>query len=172
MKKLKTDLKFKGIIIDAYESQFKNGEKNLRIEQVTHPGGVCVAAITKDNTVLLVKQYRFGIEKDLIEFPAGLIDPGEDPMDTARRELQEETGYLAHHIEGVGHLHLSPGYSNEITYLYFAKDLEYVGTNFDENEEITIIEIPLETFYDMCDTNQFTDAKTVALAYYLQNRTA
>lgn len=170
MKKIDETLKFKGIIIDAYESQFKHHDKHLRIEQVKHPGGVCIAAITDDNTVLMVKQYRFGIEKDLVEFPAGLIDPGEEPQNTALRELQEETGYKAKHIESAGHIYLSPGYTDEVTYLYIAKDLEYVGTNFDENEVIQQVEMPLNTLIDLCDTHKITDAKTVALAYKLEKK--
>lgn len=170
MKKIDEKLKFKGIIIDAYESQFKHEGKSLRIEQVKHPGGVCIAAMTDDHTVLLVKQYRFGVEKDLVEFPAGLIDPGEDPQNTALRELQEETGYKANHIESAGHIYLSPGYTNEVTHLYIAKDLEYVGTNFDENEVIHQVEMPLETLINLCDTHKIHDAKTIALAYKLKRQ--
>lgn len=168
MKKLNRSIKFDGIIIDAYESTFQTQDKLLRIEQVEHPGGVCVAAINDEGNCLLVKQFRFGVEKDLIEFPAGLIEPNEDPILTALRELEEETGYRAKEIIDLGFIYTSPGYSNEITYLYYAKDLEYVGTNFDENEEITQVEIPLDTLIQMCDEHRIADAKTIALTYKLR----
>lgn len=168
MKFSNEELKFKGIVIDAYHKDYQNKDKTMRIEQVIHPGGVCIAAQKNDGSFLMVKQYRFGIEQDLLEFPAGLIDPNEDPKNSALRELQEETGYQAKHIESLGHLFLSPGYSNEITYLYFAKELEYVGTNFDENEDITQVEKTLDELIFLSDTHQIQDAKTLALIYKLQ----
>lgn len=169
MKKLSREHKFDGIIVDAYESVFETDGKKLLIEQVEHPGGVCVAAMNDEGNMLLVKQYRFGVEKDLLEFPAGLIEPNEEPSKTALRELQEETGYKAKHIEDLGFIYTSPGYSNEITHLYYAYDLEYIGTNFDENEDITQVEIPFETLLQMCDEHRIPDAKTVALIYKIRN---
>ena len=168
MKKINEKQSYNGIIVNAYVSSFEHDGKMLKIEQVRHPGGVCVAAL-KDDKFLMVKQYRFGVEKSLLEFPAGLIDPNEDPMNTALRELQEETGYEASTIIDLGHLYLSPGYSDEITYLYFAKDLHFVGTNFDENEDIEMVEVPLETLIQESKDNRISDAKTIALIHKVEH---
>lgn len=169
MNELNNNKKFEGIIVDVSHSKYQTEDKTLTIEKVSHPGGVCVAALKDDGKLLLVKQYRFGIDEELIEFPAGLIDPNEDPKNTALRELREETGYMANQITSLGKLYLSPGYSNEITYLYFAQDLTFVGYDFDENEEITQIEMTPSELYTLCDNHTITDAKTVALAYKLKN---
>lgn len=145
-------LKYKGIIVEVHQKH--NGVHT--IEQVKHPGGVCVAALTPHNTLLFVKQHRFGIERDLLEFPAGLIEPDEDPKITALRELEEETGYLANHIESLGSFYLSPGYSNEVIHLYFAKDLNKTSQNLDLFEDIEVIEMDLETAF----AHDFMDIKT------------
>ena len=148
-------LKYNGLIVDVYQYE----KDKQTIEQVIHPGGVCVAAITPNNTLLFVKQYRFGVEKPLLEFPAGLIEPNEDPKVTALRELEEETGYLANHIETLGSYYLSPGYSSEIIHLYFAKDLKKTSQNLDIFEDIEVIEMDLKRAF----AYDFKDIKTVLL---------
>lgn len=148
-------LKYNGLIVDVYQYE----KDKQRIEQVIHPGGVCVAAITPNNTLLFVKQYRFGVDKPLLEFPAGLIEPNEDPKVTALRELEEETGYLANHIESVGSYYLSPGYSSEIIHLYFAKDLKKTSQNLDLFEDIEVIEMDLKRAF----AYDFKDIKTELL---------
>lgn len=145
-------LKYKGIIVEVHQKH--NGVHT--IEQVKHPGGVCVAALTPHNTLLFVKQHRFGIERDLLEFPAGLIEPDEDPKITALRELEEETGYSANHIESLGSFYLSPGYSNEVIHLYFAKNLNKTSQNLDLFEDIEVIEMDLKTAF----AHDFMDIKT------------
>lgn len=168
MNEINNNKKFEGIIVDVSHSEYKNDDKSMMIEKVSHPGGVCVAAMIDEGKLLLVKQYRFGVDEELIEFPAGLIDPDEDPKDTALRELREETGYEAGEIIECGKLYLSPGYSNEITYLYFAKDLTFVGYDFDENEEITQVTMTPDELIQLCNNHSISDAKTVALAYKLK----
>ena len=148
-------VKFKGVIVDVYHDH--NGLHT--IEQVKHPGGVCVAALTPSNTLLFVKQYRFGIEKDLLEFPAGLIEPDEAPHITALRELEEETGYKANHIQSLGTFYLSPGYSNEIIHLFYAEDLIKTQQNLDPFESLEVIELPFEEAIN----TSFKDIKTELL---------
>lgn len=148
-------LKFKGVIVDVYHDH--NGLHT--IEQVKHPGGVCVAALTPSNTLLFVKQYRFGIEKDLLEFPAGLIETDEPPHITALRELEEETGYKANHIQSLGTFYLSPGYSNEIIHLFYAEDLIKTQQNLDPFESLEVIELPFEEAIN----TSFKDIKTELL---------
>jgi ADP-ribose pyrophosphatase len=166
MKKITSQRVYQGLIVDVLEAKFQFNDKILNIEQVTHPGGVCVAAKVGDH-YLMVKQYRFGVEKPLIEFPAGLIDPGEDPQDSALRELEEETGYRAQSIQSLGSAYLSPGYNNEEIYFYLATDLSYVGVNFDENEDIEIIKCTLDTLNAM----ELKDAKTLALLHRINHHT-
>lgn len=155
-------LKFKGVIVDVHQSH--NGIHT--IEQVKHPGGVCVAAMTPHNTLLFVKQFRYGIEASLLEFPGGLVEVNEDPAITALRELEEETGYQAKTLEHVGSYYLSPGYSNEIIHLYIAKDLIKTTQNLDPFENLEVIELS----FDEAFNQDYKDIKTAFLVNHLKTK--
>lgn len=165
MKKLKENKVFEGIVVDVMHQDYDYQNRIIRVEKVLHPGGVCVLALDENNHTFLIEQYRFGIEHDLLEFPAGLIDSGESIETAAIRELQEETGYHAHKITPFGHIHSSPGYLNEVTYLFLAEELEFVGQNLDQNEALEVIKIPFEEVIDRVLSGEITDAKTIALTY-------
>lgn len=165
-KYLKTHTKFEGIIIDVYGKDYLlSGDKPFTAEVVHHPGGVCIAATPDNNeSFFVVKQYRYGADKELIEFPAGLKEAGEDPLHTALRELEEETGYVAQTIIPLGLIYLSPGFSDEVTHLYYATDLTFKGQNFDENESLVCTLMPFKEILAQCASGEIEDAKTVALA--------
>jgi len=99
------------------------GGRETRREIVEHSDCVAILAIDNDNNVLLVKQFRKAVEKELLEIPAGGIDPGEDPVTAVRREMQEETGYLPQKVERLGGFYSTPGYCTEYLHLYLATDL-------------------------------------------------
>ena len=157
--------RYTGKIIDVYDVMFGDFEA----EVLNHAGGVCVAAMDKNDQFFLVEQFRYGIGKNVIEFPAGLIDPNELHADTALRELREEIGYKAHKLVYLGYVYASPAYLNEIIHLYFASELEYVGQDLDENEELIVSTHDLAWIRKKIILNEITDSKTIALYMHLDN---
>lgn len=148
-----------GKIVDVYDVMFGNFEA----EVLDHVGGVCVAASDDENNFYLVDQFRYGVGMNMLEFPAGLTDLGEIPEETALRELREEIGYKAKNLVPLGHVYPSPAYLNEKIYLFYASDLEFVGQDLDENEELTVIKKDLNWIHDQITSNKITDSKTIAL---------
>jgi ADP-ribose pyrophosphatase len=112
-------------------------------EIVEHPGSVVIAAVTTASEVLLIQQYRYAVDTYLLELPAGLIDPGEDPLTAAGRELTEETGYRAGNLRLLADVYVSPGYSQERTRIVLAEGCEPVEHAADIDEPIDIIRLPL-----------------------------
>ena len=116
-------------------------------ECIRHPGGALAVPVTPDGKLVLVRQYRFAAEGRLLEFPAGTIEPNEDPLTTIQREIEEETGYHAHTWKTLGKFFLAPGYSDEVIYSFLAQDLEKLETppTQDEDEDLeTILMTPQE----------------------------
>ena len=139
-------------------------------EVVRHSGGACVLPIDDDLNCYMVNQYRIAVDKIYLEAPAGKIEPGEAPDECVAREIREETGYVASSIEPVGTAAATPGYCSEIIYLYIATGLEYVGTDPDSGEFISVHKVPLKELVDMADKGQIEDAKTQVLIYKAARR--
>lgn len=152
---------YKGRIINLRldDIELPNGRPAKR-EVVEHPGGVCVAALTDRDEVLLVRQFRYPYEEEILEIPAGKLEPGEDPAECGRRELLEETGATAGFYTSLGKLYPTPGYCSEIIHLYFAKDLKFGRQKPDEDEFLEVVKIPLERLVDMILAGEIRDAKT------------
>lgn len=150
---------FEGKIINVYRDTvaLPNGEKAIR-EVVKHPGAVAVVAI-KDEELLLVRQYRYPLKKDLLEIPAGKLDAGEAPEDCALRELREETGYRGD-LTPLGIYNSSPGFSDEAIHLFWARNLVWDPLNLDEDEFLEVEVIPWKQALQMAEKGQFQDAKT------------
>lgn len=168
--KLKSEKVFEGKIFDVSIDQIKihqNNEETIR-EVVHHSGGVCVAAQTKNNTFLMVKQYRYAQEEVGLEFIAGKLEHGEDPNEAIKRELHEEGGVIASTWIKLGETFPSPAYLKEKIHLYYASDLTEVGQDLDENEFVEVTENSLDELIKMIEANEVKDLKTIALAYRLQ----
>lgn len=129
-------------------------------EIVEHNGAVGIIAITPENKVVLVKQYRKAIEKELWEIPAGKIEPGENPKESAIRELKEETGYSAQSMKLLHKFYTSAGFSNQKIYIYLAENLTSGSQDFDDDEFIETKEFSLNEVYDMIYNNDIEDGKT------------
>ncbi len=129
-------------------------------EVVEHPGGVCVLPVLEDGSVLLVEQFRYPYMEDLLEVPAGKLEPGEDPFEAAKRELREETGMVAEEYYDLGYDYPSPGYSSEIIRLYAAKGLTDVGQELDDDEFLNVKKLPFEDVLEMIYDNRLRDSKT------------
>ncbi|MEA5051240.1 MAG: NUDIX hydrolase [Oscillospiraceae bacterium] len=150
-------------------ARLHNGKQALR-EVVEHPGGVCVAAVDDKGNVWLVDQFRYPFMRTLTELPAGKLERGEDPDAAAARELREETGFAADSIERVGELYPSPGYTDEILYMYIATGLRPIGQQLDEDEFLSCYSLPLPTAVGRVLSGDIADAKTVALLLLCDRR--
>lgn len=152
---------FKGRIVDVkvHKIELPDGKEAER-EVVLHSGGVAVIAVTPEREVFMVTQYRIAAGMDMLEVPAGKLEPGEDPYEAAMRELQEETGYRTDKLIELGEYYATPGYCGEKMTFYMATNLEYVGQNLDEGEFLDVKKYPLDTLYEMVMNNEIYDCKT------------
>lgn len=150
----------KVITVIKDDVEVSDGHKSFR-EVVLHNGGVVIAAMKDDNTVLLVKQYRYPLKSINTELPAGKLEKGENPDDAAKRELEEETGFKAKYWQSLGYINTTPGICTEKLYLYLAKDLEFVGEHPDEGEVLKCYEYSLDRVFDMIKTGEINDSKTI-----------
>ena len=141
--------------------QTASGRKTTR-EIVEHADCVAIVVIDADNNVLLVRQFRKPVEKELLEIPAGGIDPGEDPETTVRRELREEIGYLPRRIESLGGFYSTPGYCTEYLYLYLASDLTPSQLYAEDTEGIEVVQVPIGEIHSLITSGSICDAKSIA----------
>jgi len=141
--------------------QMASGRKTTR-EIVEHADCVAIVAIDADDNVLLVNQFRKPVEKELLEIPAGGIDPGEDPETAVRRELQEETGYLPGRVERLGGFYSAPGYCSEYLYLYLATDLTPSQLYAEDTESIRLVRVPITQLLSLIASGSICDGKTIA----------
>lgn len=129
-------------------------------EVVEHPGGVCVAALTEENELLFVEQFRYPYSRVVSELPAGKLEYGEDPFEAGKRELREETGAIAEKYEDIGKLYPTPGYCGEIIHMYFARGLSFTSQELDDDEFLEVKKIPLKKAFEMVMNNELEDSKT------------
>ena len=169
-KTLRSERIYDGKIIHVRRDEvlLPNGHTAMR-EVVAHPGGVGILALDKDGTVLLVRQYRYAFGRTLLEIPAGKREKGEEPLTTAKRELQEETGAQADNWTSLGALIASPGCYDEVLYLYLATGLRFGQTHPDEDEFLALERMPLAELVRRCMDGEITDAKTVCAALKAKN---
>lgn len=148
---------------------------NLRVDQITLPNGkegarevvessqaVAVVALKNNNDVLLVSQYRYPVGQVLIELPAGKLDREESPEQCARRELQEETGYTAKHMEKICEFYTTPGFSTELIHIFFATGLSEGEQSPDEDEFVKVTEVSYAEAIKMIHAGKIRDAKSIA----------
>ena len=137
-------------------------------EWIDHPGAVAVIALTDAGELVMERQFRYPLSRDMIEIPAGKIDPGEDPLATAKRELMEETGYSAAEWSHVATIHLAIGYSNEHIEIYLAKGLEAKKAKLDDEEFLEVFTLPLATALAWVRDGRITDAKSVSSLFWAE----
>lgn len=161
-KTLKSERIYEGQILNLRRDTVSviNGESMREI--IEHGGGAVIVPVKDDGSVVMVRQYRKAAGRVMLELPAGKRDDGEDPETTAARELREETGYSAGKITFLSRMYTSPGYTEEVLYLYLAENLTPGDTDFDENEAIDIVEFTLDEAVDMVLSGKIEDGKTQA----------
>ena len=142
--------------------ELPDGSKSFR-EIVEHSGGVCVAAITDDDELFFVRQFRYPYKRVLLELPAGKLEKGEDPLEAGKRELREECGVTADTIISMGTVYPTVAYCSEIIYLYAAKGLKSTSQQLDEGEFLSVEKIKIAEAVDMVMKGEISDSKTVAL---------
>ncbi|MBQ3602236.1 MAG: NUDIX hydrolase [Clostridia bacterium] len=138
-----------------------NGKEAVR-EVVEHSGGVTVAALTDDMELIFVRQFRYPYMEEVLELPAGKLEKGENPLEAGKRELREEGGVIAGQYINLGEFYPTPGYTNEIIYLYGARDLVEAEQDLDDDEFLNVERIPLSKAVDMVLNNEIKDGKTQA----------
>jgi ADP-ribose pyrophosphatase len=165
---VRTEPIFQGKMISLQVDHVKlpNGEMATR-EIVKHPGAVAVLAIV-DQKMIVVEQYRKPLEKSQVEIPAGKLDPGEDPLEAARRELEEETGYSCGSLRHLCSFYTSPGFADELLHLYVAEQLVAGEARPDEDEFLDCEKITLEQAQQYIQEQRISDAKTILAVYAWQ----
>ena len=153
---------FSGRLIDLYfdHIELPNGKSSTR-EWIKHPGAVCIIPILPDGNLCLIRQYRYGPRAEFIEIPAGKLDVGEDPLVCAKRELEEEIGYIAGKLTFLTNIHPAIGFSNEKMWMYLAEDLILSKQNLDQDEFLELYPIPVKKAIDLIYEGKITDVKTV-----------
>ncbi|MEQ6959479.1 NUDIX hydrolase [Staphylococcus arlettae] len=159
---------YNGKIIDleVHDIALPNGQTSKR-ELVKHNGAVAVCAITPNNKIILVKQFRKPIENTLLEIPAGKLELNEDRTSAAQRELEEETGYIAEDLQLITEMYGSPGFTNEKISIYFADNLRIGEMNLDDDEFVELHELSIEEATTKLQNGEITDAKTIIAIQYL-----
>jgi len=144
-----------------------DGKEEVR-EVLRHPGAAVVVPHLGQNRFVLVRQFRYAINRETLEFPAGRLDPDEEPLVCAQRELSEETGYSAGRWQHLFSLHPAPGYTDERLEIFLAEQLRPGPTNPDEDENLVIVEGNLDQLIQWFQEGKISDAKTCAALLYLK----
>jgi ADP-ribose diphosphatase len=140
-------------------------------ETIEHPGSVVIVPVLEQDRICLLRNYRIAVGETLVELPAGTLEPGDEPLATAVRELTEETGYVAARWEKACEFLLSPGILHERMYLYIARELRAGQQALEPGEEIETFVVPLAEALAMVDDGRISDAKTMlSLLWYLRHK--
>jgi ADP-ribose pyrophosphatase len=161
--KISSEEIFKGKLLHVVRDQVRlpNGNVAAR-EYVKHPGATCIVAEFEDGRLLLERQFRYATGRVMIEFPAGKLDPKENPLVCAQRELKEETGYWARSWHTLGDIHLAIGYSDEVIHVFHANGLVQGEAMLDQDEFLDVFAATPEEIEQMIRDNRITDAKTTS----------
>ncbi len=154
---------FKGKLLRVMCDQVRLPNGNIASrEYVKHPGATCIVAEFEDGSLLLERQFRYPTGRVMIEFPAGKLDPKENPLVCAQRELKEETGYWARSWHTLGDIDLAIGYSDEVIHVFHANGLVQGDQALDQDEFLDVFAAAPEEIEQMIRDNRITDAKTIS----------
>ncbi|MDA3860733.1 MAG: NUDIX hydrolase [Melioribacteraceae bacterium] len=162
---------FNGIVFDVKLDiiEYDSGNAGRR-EVIQHNGGAVILPITNDGKLVLIKQFRYPLQEVLVEAPAGKLEIGEDPLVCATRELTEETGYTANKVTPLGKISTTPGFCDEILYLYLAQDLTAGNHNREEGEYgMEMFEYSINAVDEMIRNGEIIDSKTIAVIYHYKS---
>lgn len=159
---LHTEEIYKGRVVNlvVLDVRLPNGEESKR-ELIRHPGAVAIVALDSAGEVLLVRQFRIAAGRVMREIPAGTLEPDEDPLDCAVRELQEETGYYPGKLEALGGMFVAPGYTTEYIHLFLATNLSASRLDGDSDEFIEVDRVPIAEALAMIERGDIIDGKSI-----------
>ncbi len=159
--KISSTYYYKGKVINMKvdDVRLPNGELAKR-EEVEHPGGCSIVALTPENEVFFVRQFRYAYDEVILEIPAGKLEAGEDPYEAMQRELREETGCLAEHFIYLGTAYPTPGYTNELLRIWACRVSSSTHQDLDPDEFLEVEKIPLDKALEMVMNNEIPDAKS------------
>jgi len=169
-KKITGNLSYDGVLLKLHcdEVILPGGEKSVR-EWIDHPGAAAVIPLLPDNRVVLVRQFRYPVNRETLEIPAGKIDPGESPRQCAERELAEETGFSGGSFQKIGSFITTPAFTNEKIHLFLTKKPAPGTTGPDEDEYVNTSILEISEVLNMIDQGLIMDAKTI-IAFLLAQR--
>ena len=156
------------IKVKVDEVLLPNGNTAKR-EIVNHQGAVAVLPLTDDGKMVVVRQFRKPLECTIVEIPAGKLEIGEEPLTCAKRELEEETGYVAKNYSLLSSFYTSPGFADELLYVYVATELTKGESRPDEDEFVDVLELTLEEAHELHRSGEIRDAKTVVALFAWEN---
>lgn len=153
---------YKGTLLDVRkdEVQLPNGKTSGR-EWIKHPGAACIVPVLPDGNIGLIRQYRYPVQSEMIELPAGKLDLGEDPIHCAKRELEEEIGYSARTLSFLCNIYPAIGFASEKMWIFLAEDLVKTTKNTDHDEFLELMPTYLEDAVQMVWDGKITDVKTI-----------
>ena len=170
---LESRLAYTGQFLKVYEDRVRCPDGHVAPrEYLRHPGAVAVVPLLDDGRLVLERQYRYPLRRTFIELPAGKIDPGEDILACAQRELREETGYTAREWTYLGGFHNAIGYCDEKIEIYLARGLAFDATVDNDGEVLEVFTATLEDVLGWIASGAVTDVKTIIGAYWLQQHRA
>jgi len=158
---VRSELIFDGKVVKLYkdEARLEDGTVVSR-ELIKHPGGVCVVPLDDEGNVYMVKQFRYPFQTQLIEIPAGKLEPGEDHRECGLRELKEEAGAECGKFTYLGKLYPTVAYDSEIIHMYLAQELSFGEQHLDEDEFLDVFKLPLDKAIEMVMNGEIVDSKT------------
>ena len=163
----KSEILYRGKVFDLQVDEiiYNSGNKGIR-EIAVHTGGAVVVPLKDDGKIVMITQFRYPFNKFMLEFPAGKLDKGEDPLNCAIRELEEETGYKSKNVFKLGEICTTPGFCSEVLHLYFAEGLTSGNHNREEGEDgMAVFEFTMEEIEDKIRNGEINDAKTICAFY-------
>jgi ADP-ribose pyrophosphatase len=163
------ELVFDGSLLKVRRDEVRlpDGSTGVR-EYIRHPGAVAIVPLFDDGSVLLERQFRYPHRREFIEVPAGKLEPGEPPLETAKRELAEETGHLAAQWTRLGVIHTAIAYTDEAIHLYLARQLSRTERKLDQGEFLETLVKPFDEALRMIRDGEITDAKSVAALLWVE----
>ena len=166
---LASDSAYRGAFFEVRRDEVRrpDGKPAVR-EYIRHPGAVMMVPLLDENTVVLVRQFRYPLRRHFLEVPAGRIEPGEEPLATAKRELIEECGYEAARWRHLTTLHPCIGYSDERIELYLARDLRHVGAGPDDGEFLEVLPTPIDQALKWVRDGRITEVKAIIGLLWLE----
>ena len=138
---------------------------NVQYDIIEHIGSVSIVPVDENGQIYFVRQYRHAAEVDLLELPAGTLEPGEPPEQAAAREIREETGMAAQHLQKIGSFYLAPGYSTELMHVFLATGLTHDPLDPDSDEYLSVEILSVADAFKLAESGQMLDAKSLAALF-------